>query len=87
MRKAIVKNGVVENVIEIEADACAEYAAVAECELFDIAPWGIWIGDTYDGVDFWRGEQKLPLPVVPPEAPDAATMEAALNELGVQTRE
>lgn len=87
MQKAVVKNGVVENVIEINEPACADYAQIMGCTLHDVATWGLQIGDTYDGTDFWRGEQKLPIQGTPSDNPDAATMEAALNELGVVTRE
>lgn len=87
MQKAVVENGLVENIIEIEEPAMEGYCAVAQCELFDLNPWGLRIGDIYDGTNFYRNGVKLPLEEEVSADPDAAEMEAALNELGVQTRE
>lgn len=86
MIKAVVQNNVVINIIEIEERNVQEYESLTETSLFDTQPLGIAIDDTYDGTDFYRDGVKLPI-VVENTEPDAATMEAALNELGVTTRE
>lgn len=86
MIKAVVKDNVVINIIEIDGNNFCDYETLTETALFDVNPLGLTMGDTYDGTDFYRDGVKLPI-VVEISEPDAATMEAALNELGVQTRE
>lgn len=86
MIKAVVKDNVVINIIEIDEKNVSGYETLTETALFDANPLGLTMGDTYDGADFYRDGVKLPI-VVENTEPDAATMEAALNELGVQTRE
>ncbi len=60
MVKATVVNNIVTNIIEIEEAQCDEYADVAGVTLFDVEPWGLTMGDTYDGESFWRDGVKLP---------------------------
>ena len=86
MIKAVVVENTVTNTIEIDEKNVADYEAITGTALFDCEALGLMIGDTYDGTDFYRDGVKLPI-VVERSEPDAATMEAALNELGVQTRE
>lgn len=86
MAKAVVSDNIVTNIIEIEEQNVAKYETLTGTVLFDVAPLGLTMGDTYDGTDFYRNGVKLPI-VVEQSEPDATTMEAALNELGVQTRE
>lgn len=85
MVKAVVEDGVVSNLIEIEETEVDEYCMLAGCQLFDTSPWGLIIGDVYSGNDFWREGQRLPAPEEPDDQPDAAAMEAALSELGVES--
>lgn len=87
MQKAVVRGNRVENVIEIENDAIESYCKVADCELFALSPWGLQKGDIYDGANFYRDGVILPVMAGKTADPDPAEMEAALNELGVQTRE
>lgn len=86
MIKAVVMENTVTNIIEIDEKNAVAYATLTGAVLFDVEPWGLTMGDTYDGTDFYRDGVKLPI-VIESSEPDAATMEAALNELGVQTRE
>jgi hypothetical protein len=86
MTKAVVTDNVVTNIIEIEDKNVFNYEVVTGTLLFDISPLGIMVGDTYDGTDFYRNGVKLPIEEEETE-PSMAEMEAALNELGVQTRE
>lgn len=88
MQKAVVIGGKVINTIEIEKEAIPSYCALVGCELFNTFPWGLTKGDTYDGTNFYRDGELLPIEIpIDPNAPDPAEMEAALNELGVETRE
>lgn len=86
MQKAVVINSEVTNIIEIEKDAIPSYCAAVGCELFDTSPWGLTKGDEYDGTNFYRNGVRLPIEIPPARLP-TDEMEAALNELGVETRE
>lgn len=85
MIKAVVKENSVINIIEIDEKNVSSYETLTKTALFDVNLLGLTMGDTYDGTDFYRDGVKLPI-VVENTEPDAAAMEAALNELGVRTR-
>lgn len=73
MRAAMIENGVVTNIIVIDADRY-KGSAVQTGEL------PVAIGDTYDGTDFWHDGEKV---VVPVADPNAEYIEA-LKILGVE---
>lgn len=72
MRAAIIKNGVVSNIIIVNPDACPGFATLT-------GDLPVAVGDTYDGTDFWRDGKKVLSP-----ADEAAEYIEALRILGVE---
>ena len=60
MQTFVVKNGVVQNVIEINGMSREEYERLEQCQLVDVEDYaGVDIGDTYDGAHFYRDGVRL----------------------------
>ena len=60
MQTFVVKNGVVQNVIEINGMSREEYERLEQCQLVDVEDYaGVDIGDTYDGAHFYREGVRL----------------------------
>lgn len=76
---AVIENGVVVNVIYIDAENMALFQTRG-MQLIDSEPLGLSIGDiTPDGAAFFRDGVQLPLPVID----ETADMQAALELLDV----
>lgn len=61
LNAAVIADGVVENLICVDADNMALFAARG-VELVDAAPQELQIGDTTpDGITFYRGGVQLPV--------------------------
>lgn len=61
-RAAIIQNGAVANIVVVTDEGALALQAIG-MTLVDADPLNLAVGDTTDGVDFYRDGVKLPLPV------------------------
>ena len=59
---ALIENGSVVNIIYIDKANFRRFKRLG-MQLADAGPLGLTIGDTTDGVDFFRNGEKLPITV------------------------
>ena len=81
MRYALIKSGVMVNIIVLSSRAACDFPAAVK-----LGDRPVGIGDTYTDGKFYREGTEVLIPLEQAQA-EIETYKAALNELGVETEE